>query len=112
MADNWEPHYREWSPGEWEAYLPASRDDCNADNRLKRVERLTLHIKAGADRTLCRNFVYTEEEWRSGCQRAGGEPGHGWIMRPGDAYKPQPKPQVKEQTEMVRFEGVYDDITF
>jgi hypothetical protein len=90
--DNWQPDFKEWAPGEYEQRLPESWDDFSAGNRLKRVERLTHHIRAGADRTLCRQFVYTEEEWRSGCRNAGHEPNHGWIMQPGTEARTAPQP--------------------
>jgi hypothetical protein len=83
MADNWNnAEYREWQEGCWEKLLPRFTDDFDANNRLKRVERLAAHIRAGADRGICRGFVYTEEEWASGCRMAGHEPGEGWISRP------------------------------
>jgi hypothetical protein len=104
MTDNYDPNFREWAPDEYEQWLPESWDEFNADNRLKRVERLSRHIKAGADRTMCRMFVYTEEEWRSGCLMAQKEPGHGWIMQPGAEHKPvaPPKPaEMPVQSELV-----------
>jgi hypothetical protein len=117
MVDNWSPNYREWAPGEWEQTLSESREDFDPAHRLKRVERLSLHIKCGAERSLCRQFVYTEEEWRSGCRMAGGEPGHGWITQSGPKSKaePKPAPAVPVQSELVTIGallGDYDDIPF
>lgn len=112
MTDNYDPNYREWAPDEWEQWLPESWDEFNADNRLKRVERLAHHIKAGADRTMCRMFVYTEEEWRSGCMKAGKEPGHGWVMQPGpEPQKREIKIEVKpyEQSELATIGALIRD---
>jgi len=91
MTDNWEPDYNEWAPGEYEQKLPESREDFDAKNRLKRVERLALEIERGADRSKCRQLIYTEEEWRSGCRNAGGEPRDGWIMQPGSEARTAPQ---------------------
>ena len=83
MTDNWNnAEYREWAPGCWEKLLPRFIEDFDQTNRLKRVERLSAHVQAGADRTMCRTFVRSEEEWVSGCRMAGREPGEGWITRP------------------------------
>jgi hypothetical protein len=83
MPDNWnQAEYREWKEGHWEKLLPLAWDNFDQDARLKRVERLARHIQAGADRTVCRCFVYTEEEWGSGCRKAGREPGEGWVTLP------------------------------
>ena len=118
--DNYSPNYREWSSGHYEQWLPESRDEFNANNRLKRVERCAGHIKLGADRSMCRNFVYTEEEWRSGVRNAGKEPGEGWIMQPGAKLKrpaPQPEPvadttKISPQTFADIYNESSDDLPF
>jgi hypothetical protein len=92
---SYDPDYHEWVDGRFEQCLPEKRTDVNANNRQKRVERLALHIECRADRSLCRQFVYTEEEWRSGCQMAGrGEPGEGWVTQP--ATKGQPPTDFRQ----------------
>lgn len=68
----------------WERILPEDVDDVKPDNREKRLKRCITHITAGADRSLCRAFIRSEEEWRAACNRAGKEPGEGWLTRPGD----------------------------
>ena len=50
--------------------------------RTYRVKRCAENSRFGAHPDHCRALLYTEEEFRAACQRAGKEPGHGWLARP------------------------------
>ena len=103
--------YREWAPGEWEKRLPGARSFGEPKNKLERIERCALQIKAGAHRETCRQLIYTEEEFENACRMANKEPGFGWFTRPGGIPKPViiPKPVV-EQSELTQTE--FPDISF
>jgi hypothetical protein len=99
MSDNWEPGYRTWAEGRTEQLLPEALDEFNQENRLKRVERCAHHIRWGADRAMCRCFVYSEEEWRSAVRMAGSEPGDGWLSRPDKRQPPVDIPTERTYTQ-------------
>ena len=94
--------YREWTPGRWENVLPSAVDDFDQENRNRRIEWSVSHIRAGADRDICRGFLRSEEEYRSACRQAGAEPGVGWIVRPDGLRSTEHRPQPVAPVEPTR----------